>query len=63
LGVENDSKFINELVEETGRLPAGCNSLLQARASQLNPSRAWRRVRGLFGRLGAGEVEEVMAQA
>ena len=55
LGVENDSKFINELVEETGKLPAGCNSLLQARANQLNPSRAWRRVRGL---ISAGQTTD-----
>lgn len=55
LGMENDSKFINELVEETGKLPAGCNSLLQARASQLNPSRAWRRVRGL---ISAGQTTD-----
>ena len=55
LGVENDSKFINELAEETGKLPAGCNSLLQARANQLNPSRAWRRVRGL---ISAGQITD-----
>lgn len=55
LGVENDSKFINELAEETGKLPAGCNSLLQARANQLNPSRAWRRVRGL---ISAGQTTD-----
>ena len=55
LGIENDSKFINELAEETGKLPAGCNSLLQARASQLNPSRAWRRVRGL---ISAGQTTD-----
>ena len=55
LGMENDSKFINELVEETGKLPAGCNNLLQARASQLNPSRAWRRVRGL---ISAGQTTD-----
>ena len=55
LGMENDPSFINELAEETGKLPAGCNSLLQARASQLNPSRAWRRVRGL---ISAGQTTD-----
>ena len=53
--MENDSKFINELVEETGKLPAGCNNLLQARTNQLNPSRAWRRVRGL---ISAGQTTD-----
>ncbi|ULJ66145.1 lytic transglycosylase domain-containing protein [Wielerella bovis] len=48
LGVENNAQFVNDLLEETGKLPAGCNTLLQARASSLNPSRAWRRVRGLL---------------
>ncbi|ULJ61561.1 lytic transglycosylase domain-containing protein [Wielerella bovis] len=47
-GVENNAQFVNDLLEETGKLPAGCNTLLQARASSLNPSRAWRRVRGLL---------------
>ena len=49
-GLENNVAFINELVEETGRLPSGCNNLLQARAAQgtLDLSRAWRRVRGLI---------------
>ncbi|SNB82396.1 lytic transglycosylase domain-containing protein [Kingella negevensis] len=47
-GVENDGTFVNDLLEETGKLPASCNSLLQARASSLNSSRAWRRVRGLL---------------
>lgn len=47
-GMENDTNFINNLVEETGKLPLGCNTLLQYRAGSLNPSRAWRRVRGLI---------------
>lgn len=47
-GLENNNRFVNELLEETGKLPAGCNTLLQNRATQLNPSRAWRRVRGLI---------------
>lgn len=48
--LENDASFVDELVWETSRLPAGCNSLLQYRAAarMLNPIKAWRRVRGLI---------------
>lgn len=42
--------FIEDLLETTGKLPAGCHALLNTLAQQnaLNPSRAWRRVRGLI---------------
>lgn len=42
--------FIQDLLETTGKLPEGCNVLLQGLAQQnmLNLSRAWRRVRGLI---------------
>lgn len=47
-GLEKDADFVNKLVRETGRLPLGCNTLLQTRASSLNQVDAWRRVRGLI---------------
>lgn len=50
-GIDRQSnEFINDLVETTGKLPEGCNRLLEGLAQQnaLNPSRAWRRVRGLI---------------
>lgn len=50
-GIDRQSnEFINDLVDTTGKLPEGCNALLQNLAQQnaLNPSRAWRRVRGLI---------------
>lgn len=47
-GLEKDADFVNKLVRETGRLPLGCNTLLQTRASNLNQADAWRRVRGLI---------------
>lgn len=59
-GIENDAEFIGGLTEETGKLPAGCNTLLQARATQLNPSRAWRRVRGL---ISSGQTTDAGALA
>lgn len=49
--VENQGvAFINDLVDTTGKLPEGCNTLIHSLAQQnlLNPSRAWRRVRGLL---------------
>lgn len=49
-GLENDSAFVGNLLETTGKLPAGCNTLLQAGAANgvLDIRRAWRRVRGLI---------------
>ncbi|MDO4433891.1 MAG: transglycosylase SLT domain-containing protein [Alysiella sp.] len=50
-GVEvQANEFIYDLFESTGKLPQGCNALLQemARQGAFNPSRAWRRVRGLI---------------
>ncbi|WP_115308958.1 lytic transglycosylase domain-containing protein [Kingella potus] len=45
-----DSGLAAELVRDTARLPAGCNTLLETRAAhgRLNPADAWRRVRGLI---------------
>ncbi|WP_027009710.1 lytic transglycosylase domain-containing protein [Conchiformibius kuhniae] len=49
-GVEQDAAFVDALVWETKRLPAGCNALLQYRAASgaLDTGKAWRRVRGLM---------------
>lgn len=49
-GLENDVAFVDALLWETGRLPAGCNMLLQQRAlaGALDTDKAWRRVRGLI---------------
>lgn len=49
-GLENDAAFVDALLWETGRLPAGCNMLLQQRAlaGALDTDKAWRRVRGLI---------------
>ncbi len=44
------NKLAATLVKETGRLPAGCNTLLETAATRgaLNQNDAWRRVRGLI---------------
>lgn len=60
LALENDLQFINDLIEETGKLAQGCNTLLQIRANSLNPSRAWRRVRGL---IASGQISDANALA
>ena len=51
-----------ELVRETGRLPAGCNKLLEdtARSGRLNAADGWRRVRGL---LAAGQTADARSLA
>ncbi|MDO5357349.1 MAG: transglycosylase SLT domain-containing protein [Conchiformibius sp.] len=61
-GLENDAAFINGLVWETGRLPAGCNALLQQHAMQrsLDVNAAWRRVRGL---ISANQLSDARALA
>ncbi|XXQ67389.1 transglycosylase SLT domain-containing protein [Neisseriaceae bacterium B1] len=65
-GIDRQSnEFINDLVETTGKLPEGCNVLLQNLAQQntLNPSRAWRRVRGLISNghtTDAGNLAEAL---
>lgn len=48
--LDNDVAFVSQLIQETGRLPNGCNSLLQNRAMQgvLSKNLVLRRVRGLI---------------
>ncbi|MDO4694240.1 MAG: lytic transglycosylase domain-containing protein [Eikenella sp.] len=48
-GLEAPGEWINELMRELGRLPEGCNRLLNALAAEgLDRAAAWRRVRGLL---------------
>lgn len=50
IGQAQPADFINNLAQTTGRLPEGCNLLLQALAQQnaLNTNTAWLRVLGLI---------------
>ncbi|MDO4878872.1 MAG: transglycosylase SLT domain-containing protein [Neisseria sp.] len=59
---QSGGKLAAELVRETGRLPAGCNRLLEeaARAGRLNHNDAWRRVRGL---VAANQITDARALA
>lgn len=48
LGLENDNALLQEQLQETGKLSAGCTRLVESRATMVDNRLAWRRVRGLI---------------
>ncbi|AUZ05444.2 lytic transglycosylase [Vitreoscilla sp. C1] len=47
-GADRNTQLAQNLILEHGKLPAGCNTLLQQSASGLNQNQVWSRIRGLL---------------